>query len=115
MRIVDRGDREVPPGERGELVFRGPNLPVGYVNRPEATAEALRGGWYHSGDVAYMDTEGYIYIVDRFHRHDHLRRVQHLSQGSGGDVIYAHPAVLDVAVVGVPDDAKGESRRPASS
>jgi len=60
VRIVDREDREVPPGERGELVFRGPNLPVGYVNRPEATAEALRGGWYHSGDVAYMDAEGYI-------------------------------------------------------
>jgi acyl-CoA synthetase (AMP-forming)/AMP-acid ligase II len=65
VRIVDGQDRDVPAGERGELIFRGPNLPLGYVNGPEATAEALRGGWYHSGDVAHMDAEGYVYIVDR--------------------------------------------------
>jgi long-chain acyl-CoA synthetase len=49
--------------ERGELVFRGPNLPLGYVNAPAATAEALRGGWYHSGDVAHVDAQGFVYIV----------------------------------------------------
>ena len=107
MRIVDREDREVPPGERGELVFRGPNLPVDYVNRPEATAEALRGGWYHSGDVAYMDAEGYIYIVDRF-TDTIICGGYNIYPKEVEDVIYAHPAVLDVAVVGVPDDAKGE-------
>ena len=107
VRIVDREDREIPPGERGELVFRGPTLPVGYVNRPEATAEALRGGWYHSGDVAYMDAEGYIYIVDRF-TDTIICGGYNIYPKEVEDVIYAHPAVLDVAVVGVPDDAKGE-------
>lgn len=107
VRIVDREDREVPPGERGELVFRGPNLPLGYVNRPEATAEALRGGWYHSGDVASMDAEGYLYIVDRI-KDTIICGGYNIYPKEVEDVIYAHPAVLDVAVVGVPDEAKGE-------
>jgi long-chain acyl-CoA synthetase len=107
VRIVDHEDRDVPHGERGELVYRGPNLPVGYVNRPEATAEALRGGWYHSGDVAYMDTEGYVYIVDRM-KDTIICGAYNIYPKEVEDVIYAHPAVLDVAVVGVPDEAKGE-------
>ncbi len=107
VRIVDREDRDVPAGERGELVFRGPNLPSGYVNRPEATAEALRGGWYHSGDVAYMDVEGYVYIVDRI-KDTIICGGYNIYPKEVEDVIYAHPAVLDVAVVGVSDEAKGE-------
>lgn len=107
VRIVDDKDREVPAGERGELVYRGPNLPLGYVNRPEATAEALRGGWYHSGDVAFMDAEGFIYIVDRI-KDTIICGGYNIYPKEVEDVIYAHPAVLDVAVVGVPDEAKGE-------
>lgn len=107
VRIVDREDRDLPAGERGELVYRGPNLPLGYVNRPEATAEALRGGWYHSGDVAYADAEGYLYIVDRI-KDTIICGGYNIYPKEVEDVIYAHPAVLDVAVVGVPDEAKGE-------
>jgi long-chain acyl-CoA synthetase len=107
VRIVDAQDRDVPAGERGELIFRGPNLPVGYVNAPQATAEALRGGWYHSGDVAYMDAEGYVYIVDRI-KDTIICGGYNIYPKEVEDVIYAHPAVLDVAVVGVADEAKGE-------
>lgn len=107
VRIVDREDRDVPPGERGELIYRGANLPLGYVNRPEATAEVLRGGWYHSGDVAYADAEGYFYIVDRI-KDTIICGGYNIYPKEVEDVIYAHPAVLDVAVVGVPDEAKGE-------
>ena len=94
-------------GERGELIFRGPNLPLGYVNGPEATAEALRGGWYHSGDVGYMDAEGYVYIVDRI-KDTIICGGYNIYPKEVEDVIYAHAAVLDVAVVGVADEAKGE-------
>lgn len=107
VRIVDEQDRDVPAGERGELVFRGPNLPLGYVNGPEATAEALRGGWYHSGDVAYMDADGYVYIVDRI-KDTIICGGYNIYPKEVEDVIYAHPAVLDVAVVGVADEVKGE-------
>jgi long-chain acyl-CoA synthetase len=107
VRIVDHGDREMPVGERGELVFRGPNLPLGYVNAPAATAEALRGGWYHSGDVAHVDADGFIYIVDRI-KDTIICGGYNIYPKEVEDVIYAHPAVLDVAVVGVPDEAKGE-------
>jgi len=107
VRIVDGQDRDVPAGERGELIFRGPNLPLGYVNGPEATAEALRGGWYHSGDVAHMDAEGYVYIVDRI-KDTIICGGYNIYPKEVEDVIYAHPAVLDVAVVGVADEAKGE-------
>ena len=107
VRIVDGQGRDVPAGERGELIFRGPNLPLGYVNGPEATAEALRGGWYHSGDVGYMDAEGYVYIVDRI-KDTIICGGYNIYPKEVEDVIYAHPAVLDVAVVGVADEAKGE-------
>jgi long-chain acyl-CoA synthetase len=107
VRIVDGQDHDVPAGERGELVFRGPNLPLGYVNGPEATSEALRGGWYHSGDVAYMDADGYVYIVDRI-KDTIICGGYNIYPKEVEDVIYAHPAVLDVAVVGVADEAKGE-------
>jgi long-chain acyl-CoA synthetase len=107
VRIVDQEDRDVPPGERGELVFRGPNLPLGYVNAPAATAEALRGGWYHSGDVAHVDAEGFVYIVDRI-KDTIICGGYNIYPKEVEDVIYAHPAVLDVAVVGVADEAKGE-------
>jgi long-chain acyl-CoA synthetase len=65
MRVVDGEDHEVPQGEVGEIVIRGPNVMKGYWQRPEATAEAIRDGWFHSGDLARVDEDGYFYIVDR--------------------------------------------------
>ncbi len=107
MRIVDEQDRDVPPGETGELVLRGPTLFLEYWNRPDATEEAFRNGWFHSGDIARQDEEGFYYIVDR--KKDMLI--------SGGEnvypteveqVLYRHPAVQEVAVIGVPDARWGE-------
>ena len=105
-RIVDPADRDVPDGEVGEIVYRGPTVMSGYWERPEATAEAFRGGWFHSGDLVRRDREGYIYVVDR--RSDMII--------SGGENIYpaevervlvAHRAVSEVAVVGIARPALG--------
>ncbi|MEO8300063.1 MAG: AMP-binding protein [Burkholderiales bacterium] len=106
--LLDDNDQPVAPGEAGELCVRGPGLMTEYLNMPEATAETLRGGWLHTGDVARADEQGYLYIVDR--KKDMIV--------SGGfnvyprdveDVISAHPAVAMVAVIGVPDAKWGEA------
>lgn len=108
VKIVDEEDREVPAGEVGELVVRGPNVMVGYHNLPEETAGALRGGWLHTGDMARLDEDGYIYIVDR--KKDMIilggfnvypREVE--------EILLTHPAVQEAAVIGVGDPLKGET------
>ena len=108
VRIADLDDNEVPPGTVGELQVRGPNVMLGYWNKPEQTAVALRGGWYHSGDGAYMDKDGYVYIVDRLK--DMII--------SGGENIYSAEVesaistldgVAEVAVIGVPSEQWGET------
>ncbi|MCU5784169.1 AMP-dependent synthetase and ligase [Alcanivorax balearicus MACL04] len=107
MRIVDENDQDVATGEVGELILRGPTMFLGYWGRPDATEEACRNGWFHSGDLARRDEEGFYYIVDR--KKDMLI--------SGGEnvypteveqVLYKHEQVLEVAVIGVPDDKWGE-------
>lgn len=109
VKIVDMetGTRELPPGEVGELVVKGPQVMKGYWNRPEETAQVLRDGWLYTGDVAKMDEDGFFYIVDR--KKDMIitggfnvypREVE--------EVIYEHPKVKEVAVVGVPDEYAGE-------
>jgi long-chain acyl-CoA synthetase len=112
IRIVDAEDREVPRGEWGEIVMRGPGVMLGYWNRPADTAEALRGGWLHSGDIGRMDEDGYVYIVDR---------VKDMINVAGFKVwpaevenyLYRIPGVKEVAVYGVPDPVRGESVRAA--
>jgi long-chain acyl-CoA synthetase len=109
-KIVDleTGTRDMPIGETGELVVRGPNLMDGYYKRADETALALRGGWLYTGDVARMDEDGYFYIVDR---------KKELIIVSGYNVypreveeaLYAHPAVLEAGVIGVPDRERGEA------
>jgi acyl-CoA synthetase (AMP-forming)/AMP-acid ligase II len=107
VRVVDDDDREVPTGESGEVVTRGQHVMSGYWNRPEATAETLRGGWLHTGDIGRMDADGFLYLVDR--RNDVI-----ITGGSNvyprevEDVLTAHPAVREAAVVGLVSQRWGE-------
>jgi acyl-CoA synthetase (AMP-forming)/AMP-acid ligase II len=107
VRVVDDDDRELPPGEEGEVVTRGPHVMAGYLHQPEETAKTLRGGWLHTGDLGTADEDGFITLLDR--RHDMII--------SGGfnvypraveDVLLAHPAVKEAAVVGIVDERWGE-------
>lgn len=107
IKIFDDDDRELPQGEIGEIVVRGPNVMKGYYNDPESTAEAMRSGWYHTGDMGRFDEDGYLYIVDR--KKDMII--------VGGINVYPsevensllrHPAVADVAVIGLHNAERGE-------
>jgi long-chain acyl-CoA synthetase len=108
VRIMDDNGKILPPGEVGEIVIRSHQVMEAYYNKPEASAETLRGGWLHTRDVGYIDEDGYIYLVDR--KDDMIV--------SGGfnvypkeveNVLYSHPAVLEAAVFGVPDEKWGEA------
>ncbi|HEY0813836.1 MAG TPA: AMP-binding protein [Pseudonocardia sp.] len=108
VQILGDGGEELPPGEIGEIVTTGPQVVAGYWNKPEETANALPGGSLHTGDVGYMDAEGWFYIVDR--KKDQIN--------AGGykvwpreveDVLYEHEAVREAAVIGVPDEYRGET------
>jgi long-chain acyl-CoA synthetase len=107
VRVVDMHDQEVPSGEAGEIVARGPNIMKGYWNRPDITADTLRGGWLHTGDMGVFDEAGYLYILDG--KKDMIK--------PGGENVYspevesaicAHPEVLEAVVIGVPDEKWGE-------
>ena len=107
VRVVDDQDRPVPAGEVGEVVIRGRNVMKGYFRRPDATAEAMRGGWFHSGDLGRLDAEGYVFIVDR-KKDMILRGGFNVYPRELEEVLYAHPAILEAAVVGVPHAEHGE-------
>jgi fatty-acyl-CoA synthase len=110
VRVVDPAMREVGPGERGEVVIRGPNVMTGYWHRPEETARALRGGWFHSGDVATVDADGYVSIVDRM-QDLIISGGENVYPAEVESVIHEHPAVAECAVIGVPDERWGEVGR----
>jgi fatty-acyl-CoA synthase/long-chain acyl-CoA synthetase len=108
VRVVDDGMVDVAPGEVGEIVYRGPLVMSGYWNKPAETAEAFRGGWFHSGDLVREDEDGYLFVVDR--KKDMII--------SGGENIYCaevenvlagHPKVAEVALIGVADPKWGEA------
>ena len=103
----DDNDREVPRGSRGEIVIRGTNVMKGYYKRPDATAEAFRNGWFHTGDIGVMDDEGYISIVDR-KKDMILRGGYNVYPRELEEVIMTHPSVSLCAVIGVPDERLGE-------
>jgi long-chain acyl-CoA synthetase len=107
LRIVDADGNDVPAGEAGEIVIRGHNVMKGYWNRPEATAESIRNGWFHTGDMAKMDEDGYIFIVDRL-KDLIIRGGFNVYPREIEELLATHPAVSLVAVVGVPHLQLGE-------
>ncbi|WP_436773144.1 long-chain-fatty-acid--CoA ligase [Yinghuangia sp. YIM S09857] len=106
-RIVDPGDNEVPRGVVGEICARGDHIMIGYWNRPEETAEALRGGWMHSGDLGFMDEDGYVTVVDRL-KDMIVTGAENVYSAEVENAVGAHPAVATCAVVGVADERWGE-------
>jgi long-chain acyl-CoA synthetase len=107
MQVVDEDDNRVAQGEVGEVVIRGHNIMKGYWQRPDATAEAMRGGWFHSGDMARTDEDGYFYIVDR-KKDLIIRGGYNVYPREVEEVLYEHPKIREAAVVGVPHDEWGE-------
>ena len=108
LRVVDEDGEELPRGEVGELICRSPSNMQGYWNLPDATRGALKDGWMHTGDAAYMDDDGYVYIQDRI-KDMIISGGENVYPAQVESAIYGHPAVGEVAVIGVPDDTWGEA------
>lgn len=108
VRIVDDHDQDVPTGEVGEIITRGPGVMKGYWNNPDGTEEAIRNGWLHTGDLAKQDEDGYVFIAGR-------KKDMIIASGFNiypkeiEEVLYQHPAVADAAVIGVPHAYRGET------
>ncbi len=109
MRVADTSDQPLPPGrdQLGEIQIRGHNVMKGYRNRPEATASALAGGWLHTGDVGYVDEDGFYFIVDRT-KDLVIRGGYNVYPREIEEVLFAHPGIREAAVIGKPDDRLGE-------
>jgi long-chain acyl-CoA synthetase len=107
MKVVDDDGNDAPQGERGEVVMRGPFVMKGYWNKPEATDEVMQDGWFHTGDIATVDEDGYFFIVDR-KKELIIRGGYNVYPREIEEVLYAHPAVREAAVIGVPHDELGE-------
>ena len=105
--IWDKDGASLPPGERGEIVMRGPKVFPGYWRDPEATATAFAGGWFHTGDIGVRDDDGYLYILDRL-KDMIVSGGENIASSEVERALYEHPAVLEAAVVSRPDDRWGE-------
>lgn len=108
VRVVDEQGNDVKPGQIGEVIGRGKNVMKGYWKMPEATAETLRDGWLHTGDLATVDEAGYVYILDRI-KDMIISGGENIYSREVEEVLFMHPAVADAAVIGVPDEQWGES------
>ena len=108
VRVIGEDGSELPRGEVGELIIRSPSNMAGYWNLEDATREALRDGWMHTGDAAYMDEDGYVFIQDRI-KDMIITGGENVYPAQVESAIYGHPAVAEVAVIGVPDDTWGEA------
>jgi acyl-CoA synthetase (AMP-forming)/AMP-acid ligase II len=107
LQVWDDDGRPVAPGERGEIVMRGPKVFKGYWQDPDATAAAFAGGWFHTGDIGVLDDDGYLFIVDRL-KDMIVSGGENIASSEVERVLYEHDAVLEVAVVGRPDERWGE-------
>lgn len=107
VQVVNDQGEQVAPGELGEIVARGPNIMKGYWNLPQETANALRDGWLHTGDIGTYDEQNFFYIVDR-KKDMIISGGENVYSSEVENAVYAHPAVLEAAVIGVPDDKWGE-------
>jgi len=108
MKIVTPDNRgAVDDGELGEIVVKGPNVMAGYLHNEDATAKTIRDGWLHTGDVGYMDPDGYFFIVDRA-KDMIIRGGENIYPREIEEVLYTHPGVLECAVIGVPHEVRGE-------
>jgi long-chain acyl-CoA synthetase len=107
VKIVDLDDKELSAGEQGEIVVKGPNVMVGYYKRPEETEETLRGSWLHTGDVGYLDEEGYLFITDRM-KDMIIKGGYNIYPSEIEGYLEEHPAVAEVSVIGIPDEKYGE-------
>ncbi len=108
MRVVDKSDNDVAPGQVGEVVFRGNNLMKGYYKDPEATQEAMRNGWMHTGDLGRLDEEGFLYIVDR-KKDMIITGAENVYPREVEEVLYTHPKITEAAVIGLADPTWGEA------
>jgi long-chain acyl-CoA synthetase len=108
VRVVDTSDDDCAPGEVGEILVRGPNVTVGYWNNQAATSAALRGGWYHTGDLGSLDESGHLFVVDRL-KDMIVSGAENVYSIEVEDVLHRHPAVVEAAVFGVPDPVWGEA------
>jgi len=107
VKIFDDQDNELPVGETGEIVLRGPNIMKGYFKNDQANAKALRNGWLHTGDIGYCDAEGFFYLVDR--KNDMIIRAgENIYPREIDEILYNYPAVQDAATIGIPDNLYGE-------
>ncbi|CAB5123614.1 Long-chain-fatty-acid--CoA ligase (EC [Olavius algarvensis associated proteobacterium Delta 3] len=112
IKIFDENDQELPLGEWGEICIRGPGVMAGYWNKPEETADTLRNGWLHSGDIGTMDDEGFVFIVDRVKDMINMAGLK-IWPAEVEQFLYKHPAIKEAAVYGIPDPEKGERVKAA--
>ena len=107
VRIMDLDGNLLPPGERGEIVVRSSLVMAGYYRNPDATADASRYGWHHTGDIGYLDPDGFLYIVDRA-KDMIITGGYNVYSAEVENAVMAHPSIRDCAVVGLPDEKWGE-------
>ncbi len=107
VKILDEQGREAPPGIPGEIIIKNQNIMKGYFKNPEAMEEAIKNNWFHTGDMAYKDNDGYLYFIDR--KKDIVRRSgENISAREVEEVLNTHPKILESAVIGIPDRIRGE-------